>query len=130
MIATRCLVQKQILAVLTLRGQQDLFGPVDLQADKVGRAALREEKFALVFADVEDGVVTPRVVDEWDVDVAGQALVDDLEILDQSIFLILVLCVRQNSDTQVCQRLNKVRSRFKSFKRIGSPIDHLFGLFD
>ena len=81
------------LAVLALRCEQNLFGPVDLEAKEVGSSRLRVEKLALVLADVEHGVVSPRIIDEGNVNVARQLLIDDLETLDQNFFLILVLSV-------------------------------------
>ena len=81
------------MAEITLSSEQDFFRPVDLQAEQVGRAALRKEQLALVLADVEDGVVAPRVVDEGNVHVAWQTLVHGFQALDQRVPLVLMLRV-------------------------------------
>lgn len=63
--------RREHLAVAILGRDQDLFGPVDLETDEEWRPRVRLEELALLFTDVEYGVVAPRVVNEWDVDVTG-----------------------------------------------------------
>ena len=58
------------LAVLFLGCEKDFLRTIDFQADEVWCPRLCKEKLAFVRTNVEDGVVAPRVVDEWNVHVA------------------------------------------------------------
>ena len=88
-------------------GDQDFFWPVYLHADQEGGTSIRQKQLALVLTDVQDGVVSPRVVDERDVDVGGQVLVYLLQTFDQRLLPVAIEV--QHFDAQVCQALDKER---------------------
>ena len=93
--------------IASLGGDQDFFRPVDLHTHEEGGPSIRQKKLALVLTDVQDGVVPPRVVDERDVDVAGQVLVHLLQAFNQRLLPVAIEV--QHFDAQVCQALDKER---------------------
>jgi len=106
----------QVLAISALSGHKDFFWSVNLQTDEVGCATLRKEELALVLADIKHRVVTPRVVDEWNVDRAWQAFIDATESLDQRQLFVIFL--GENRDTEIGQCLDKIGCRFEGTKRV------------